>query len=99
MSRFFRNQDQLGELDINQDLAVALKEVDAVILAVRHREYMELTPDNMAEMTGRKAAVIDCFGILDDNQIKKYFELGWEVKGLGRGHIKRIKDQMKRNDG
>lgn len=45
--------------------------------------------------TGRPVAVIDCFGILNDEQIKRYFELGCEVKGLGRGHVKRIKDQVK----
>jgi len=92
MSRFFRNQDQLNELNIGGDLEETLKGVDAVVLAVRHGAYMGLTPDDVAEMTGGKAAIIDCFGILDDAQIKRYFELGWEVKGLGRGHIKRIKD-------
>jgi len=40
-------------------------------------------------------AIIDCFGILDDDKIKRYFELGCEVKGLGRGHVKRIKDQVR----
>jgi hypothetical protein len=40
-------------------------------------------------------AVIDCFGILDDEKIKRYFELGCEVKGLGRGHIRKIKDQVR----
>jgi len=94
MSRFFRNQDQLNELTIGQDLAQVLKGVDGVVLAVRHKVYMALTPDEVVEMTGGKAAIIDCFGILDDNQIKRYFELGWEVKGLGRGHVKRIKDQV-----
>jgi len=34
-------------------------------------------------------------GILDDANIRRYFELGCEVKGLGRGHAKRIKDQVK----
>lgn len=68
--------------------------MDAVVLAVRHNAYMELTPDEIVGMTGNKAAIIDCFGILDDDQIKRYFEHGWEVKGLGRGHVKRIKDQV-----
>jgi len=36
-------------------------------------------------MIGRPVAVIDCFGILDDEKIRRYFELGCEVKGLGRG--------------
>ena len=38
--------------------------------------------------------MIDCFGILNDQRIRRYFELGCEVKGLGRGHVKRIKDQV-----
>jgi hypothetical protein len=46
-------------------------------------------------MTERPVAVIDCFGILDDAAIRRFFELGCEVKGLGRGHIKRIKDTVK----
>ena len=32
--------------------------------------------------------------ILDDAGIRGYFELGCEVKGLGRGHVKRIKDEV-----
>ena len=38
---------------------------------------------------------IDCFGILDDAKIWRYFVLGCEVKGLGRGHVKRIKDSVR----
>ena len=45
---------------------------------------------------GQPAAIIDCFGILSDIQIRQYFELGCEVKGLGRGHIQRIKDEVRR---
>jgi len=39
-------------------------------------------------------AVVDCFALLDDQRIRRYFELGCEVKGLGRGHVKRIKDEV-----
>ena len=66
------------------------------MLAVRHQEYLKLTPDEIVEMAGNPVAIIDCFGILDDEKIKRCFELGCEVKGLGRGHVKRIKDQVKR---
>jgi len=48
-------------------------------------------------MIGRPVAVIDCFGILDDEKIKRYFELGCEVKGLGRGHMKKIKNGVHAN--
>ena len=93
-ARFFRNQEHLTELRIEPDLAKALKGADALVLAVRHEAYRKLDPDRVTAMTGRPVAVIDCFGLLDDAAIRRYFELGCEVKGLGRGHVKRIKDQV-----
>jgi len=93
-SRFFRNQDGLTETRIEPDLKKALKGADAVVLAVRHQAYLKLAPDKVIKMTGRPVAVIDCFGILDDAAIRRYFEIDCEVKGLGRGHVKRIKDQV-----
>ena len=50
----------------------------------------------VVQMVGQPAAIIDCFGILDDAKILRYFELDCEVKGLGRGHMKRIKDRVKK---
>jgi UDP-N-acetyl-D-glucosamine dehydrogenase len=95
LKRFFRNQGRLVELSIEQDLNKALTGVDAVIFAVRHRPYLDIDPYELVETAGGPLAVIDCFGILDDERIKRYFELGCEVKGLGRGHVKRIKDQVR----
>ncbi|MBM4314713.1 MAG: nucleotide sugar dehydrogenase [Deltaproteobacteria bacterium] len=95
LARFFRNQDKLTEIRIQSDLRDALKGADAVVLAVRHQAYLKLNPDKVIKMTGRPVAIIDCFGILNDAQIRHYFELGCEVKGLGRGHVKKIKDGMK----
>jgi hypothetical protein len=48
-------------------------------------------------MAGGPLAVVDCFGILSDDKIEAYFELGCEVKGLGRGHINRIKDKVRKS--
>ena len=73
-----------------------MRGTEAVIFAVRHQPYLGLEPDEVVEITGGPIAVIDCFGILDDQKIKRYFELGCEVKGLGRGHVKRIKDQVQK---
>ncbi len=95
LKRFFRNQDKLADLRVEQDLKKALYGSDAVICAVRHKHYLDLDPDKVVETVGAPLAVIDCFGIFDDTQIKRYFELGCEVKGLGRGHVKRIKDQVR----
>lgn len=95
-SRFFRNQERLAELRIDTDMSETLYKADAIVLAVRHEAYLRLTPDRIVEMTGRPMAVVDCFGILDDAKIRRFFELGCEVKGLGRGHVKRIKDNVRR---
>lgn len=95
LARFFRNQDGLTELRVQTDLAVALKGVEAVVLAVPHEPYLKLQPEKVVEMTGGPVAIIDCFGILDDAQIRRYFELGCEVKGLGRGHIQRLKKEVR----
>ena len=96
-SRFFRNQDKLSDLRMAEDLPAALKGADAVVLAVRHSPYLALTPRKVLDMTGRPVAVIDCFGILTDDQIRIYFEQDCEVKGLGRGHIQRIKEKVRKS--
>ena len=96
-SQFFRNQEQLEDFKMIPDLAEALNGSEAVVLAVRHKDYMDLDPDQVVNMTGGPLAVIDCFGILDDKKIERYLELGCEVKGLGRGHIKRIKDKVRKS--
>jgi nucleotide sugar dehydrogenase len=94
MARFFRNQEGLKEMVVTEHVGTALEGVDAVVLAVGHQAYRELSPDEVIRMTGRPVAVVDCFNLLDDEKIRRYFELGCEVKGLGRGHVKRIKDSV-----
>jgi len=78
-----------------QDLRTALKKVEALVLAVPHAPYRELEPDWVVKAAGGPLAVVDCFGILDDARIRRYFELGCEVKALGRGHIQRIKEEVR----
>jgi UDP-N-acetyl-D-glucosamine dehydrogenase len=95
-SRFFRNQDDLGKFRMSADLEEALRDSDAVVIAVRHKPYLQLEPEDVVRMAGSPLAVVDCFGILDDARIERYFELGCEVKGLGRGHINRIKDKVRK---
>jgi nucleotide sugar dehydrogenase len=96
LSRFFRNQDELVNIRVQHDLATAIEGVQAIILAVGHEPYLQLDPDKIVEWAGAPLAVIDCFGILDDEKIRRYFALGCEVKALGRGHIQRIKEEVRR---
>jgi UDP-N-acetyl-D-glucosamine dehydrogenase len=97
LARFFRNQQDLPAVGVQKDLAAALKGMEAVVFAVRHSPYLDLEPDQVVEWAGSKLAVIDCFGMLDDAKIRRYFELGCEVKALGRGHIQRIKEEVRKS--
>lgn len=94
-SRFFRNQQDLSGIHVQKDLASALRGVEALVLAVRHSTYLHLRPDDVVRWAGGPIAVVDCFGILQDDDIRRYFELGCEVKALGRGHIQRIKEEVR----
>jgi len=93
-SRFFHRQESLKNLRIEKDLWSSLKEADAIVLAVRHDAYLKLDPDRVIKSAGQPFAIVDCFCVLDDARIRRYLELGCEVKGMGRGHIKRIKDSL-----
>ena len=94
--RFFRNQEGLKNSVVEKDLHKALKGVEAVILAVPHQQYINLNPDEIVKAAGGHLSIIDAFGILKDSEIKQYFELGCEVKAMGRGHIARIKQEVRK---
>ncbi|MCX6377590.1 MAG: GDP-mannose dehydrogenase, partial [Armatimonadetes bacterium] len=96
-SRFFSRQGNLGKLKIQQDMWAAMKGVHALVLAVRHASYLDLDPDAVFRAVGKPFALVDCFLILDDRKIRRYLELGCEVKGMGRGHIKRIKESIRKD--
>jgi hypothetical protein len=94
--RFFRSQDGLANIRVLKDLPQALEGVEAVIFAVPHAAYLTLSPDDVVRWAGRPLAVIDCFGMLPDSAIRRYFELGCEVKAMGRGHVQRIKKEVQK---
>jgi nucleotide sugar dehydrogenase len=96
-ARFFRGQEDLVHVRVQKDLPAALSGVEAFILAVRHAPYLKLNPDEVVQWAGGPIAVVDCFGILQDKDIRRYFELGCEVKALGRGHIQRIKEEVRKS--
>jgi nucleotide sugar dehydrogenase len=95
-ARFFSRQGSLRGLEIQKDMWAAMADVKALVLAVRHAPYLDMDPDAVFRAVGRPFAIIDCFLILDDDKIRRYLELGCEVKGLGRGHIKRIKESIRK---
>ena len=94
-ARFFHRQGTLTELRIEPDMAKAMAGVEAIVLAVRHEPYLKLDPDAVVKAVGKPCAIVDCFCILDDDRIRRFFQLGCEVKGMGRGHIQRIKESVR----
>jgi len=95
--RFFQRQDDLVNIEVQKDLPAAMNNIEALILAVRHEPYRDLDPDDVVKWAGGPIAIIDCFGILDDEKIRRYIKLGCEVKGLGRGHVSRLKKEIQRS--
>jgi len=93
--RFFRNQEHLTESVVEKELMKSLQGAEAFILAVPHKQYLHLNPDEIVRAAGGPLAVIDAFGILTDDEIRRYFELGCEVKALGRGHLARLKREVR----
>lgn len=94
LARFFKDQEKLKDIKVQQDLTSTLKNVDGVIFAVQHRHYLHLNPEELINMVGKPTAIVDCFGILSDEKIKEYLKLGCVVKGMGRGHIERLKTKL-----
>jgi UDP-N-acetyl-D-mannosaminuronate dehydrogenase len=92
--RFFRNQERLTELRVQQDLDAALAGVQGVILAARHEEYLALKPERLVKAAGGPLLVVDAFNLLDDDRIRDYLRLGCTVRGMGRGHIHRLKEEL-----
>lgn len=90
--KFFQNQEKLSQLEVQSDLDAAISGVDALVLAVPHSDYLDLQPSEIVKLSGAPLAVIDCFCILEDIQIKEFFRLGCKVRGLGRGHVGRISE-------
>jgi UDP-N-acetyl-D-glucosamine dehydrogenase len=94
--KFFRNQEKLSEIKVEKNLKKSLHGADAVIFAVRHEPYLKLKPEEVVKAIGKPVAIVDAFGILSDSDIKKYLKLGCAVKGMGRGHIPRLREDMNR---
>jgi nucleotide sugar dehydrogenase len=94
-ARFFRNQETVPAVRIEPDLATALHGVAAVVFAVRHKHYRDLDPAWVVAQAGGPVAVVDCFGLLSDAHITRYFELGCAVRGLGRGHVSRLQAALR----
>ncbi len=97
--RFFKNQEGLTELRVQNDIGAALgANLDVVVLAARHEEYLALAPSELVKLAGGPLLVVDAFNLLDDDNIRDYLKLGCTVRGMGRGHIARLEAELNAAD-
>lgn len=91
LAKQFRNQDDLKNLRVEQDLDKVVKDADAIVFAVRHNDYLQLEPKEVLRINGGTPAIVDAFNIVEDNKIIEYLKNRCAVRGVGKGHIKRLK--------
>ena len=94
-ARFFRNQQGLTDVRVQKDLAGRARRRRGGDPRGPAQALPGSRSRRRGRWAGRPVAVVDCFGILADDEIRRYFELGCEVKALGRGHIQRIKEEVR----
>ncbi|MEM3449887.1 MAG: UDP binding domain-containing protein, partial [Nitrososphaerota archaeon] len=94
LAKQFRNQEDLKNLRVEQDLDKVVKGVDAIVFAVRHSVYLQLEPKDVLRMNGGTPAIVDSFNIIDDNKIIEYLKSGCAVRGVGKGHIRKLKQSI-----
>ncbi|NOZ64055.1 MAG: nucleotide sugar dehydrogenase [Caldiserica bacterium] len=88
---------EIPSAKVEKDLWESMKGKDAIIFAVGHREYLGLPPEKVVEAVGKPCAIVDTQNILNDEEIKAYLKLGCEVKGVGKGHIRYLKEEVERS--
>lgn len=72
-----------------------LKDVDIVVLAVRHKYYLELGCKEWLNISKVNALFVDANNILDDEKIRFLLSNRRDVIGVGKGHIRRMKEDLK----
>jgi len=86
----------VADMRIEKDLSKTLFDAEIVVFAVGHKPYKALAPEDIVQMCGRKPLIVDCSNFLTDEKIMKYIELGCNVIGVGKGHIKNLKKNIKK---
>tara|TARA_X000000950_G_scaffold289243_1_gene411159 strand:+ start:4071 stop:5618 length:1548 start_codon:yes stop_codon:yes gene_type:complete len=77
------------DLTINQDLiSLADKNIDVVIFAVRHKEYLNLDIKKFLSYFKNLKLIIDGFDIISDSLAKKLKENKVDIQGVGKAYWK-----------
>lgn len=70
----------------NQVESLGTKKIDAVVFAVRHKEYLQYTADQITRFFPRARVIIDANNILSEAIRTGLEDSGKKVIGIGKGH-------------
>lgn len=74
-------------VEISQELSEVVEGVDAVVIFTGHKNYFELDPSGMKELTAQEHPVIvDGRNVVDSDG---FIDAGFVYKGIGRGDMNR----------
>jgi nucleotide sugar dehydrogenase len=73
------------EAVVHRDLASAVADADAIVLAVPHAPYLALSAGQLGTLT-RARAIVDAQNILSDQTAGALRAAGWRLAGVGKGH-------------
>ena len=81
---------QRKDIEIKSDIDSALEGASAVIFVAKHKVYEELPAETVIKYIkdNYKACIIDAFDVLTDEKIKEFKRSGYNVLGVGKGHLK-----------
>jgi len=71
-----------------------LKEADIIVLAARHKLYLEVPKKRLVEISKTGSLWVDAFNILDDDKIAHLLKNDRNVIGVGKGHIRKMKEEL-----
>ncbi len=74
--------DSYQDLPLTDDLEAATHGADAVVLVTKHKQYLDLDLDELAQRM-RTRVLIDGRGVYDEEEVA---EAGFEFRAVGRGH-------------
>ena len=62
--------------------------VDGVVFVTQHPEFRALDPDRLVAHCGGTPVIVDAQGMVSDDELARYRDLGCRVRAIGRGNVR-----------
>ena len=85
---YVKKIDGREDIKVKDDIKDTLKNAKVAIFTINHELYVNLVMTVIVENLSNDALIIDAFNVLNDDKIKILKKSGFNVLGVGKGHIK-----------